>query len=382
MFVYDPIHGEIEISEYSKKIIDTPEFQRLRNIKQGGAVYSVWIGSSHHRFEHSIGVMHLARKLMNLINEKGDYINERQYKLIEVAALIHDLGHGVSSHLFDDWLSENGIYSEHEERSIEIFEMMNDKYNLGYNEYDIIFIGNIINPNYDILDLSTKFLYQIVSSENGIDVDRMDYILRDCKYSGMKYSFELDTILKNTFISESGDIVYSEKARCTIDSFFSSRYSLYKQLCNHPTVLAIEYHIKEILNVIDPIFNISKSVVNGDWDTFCKFTDDIFSTIDFIDDSKLILAKELLNNIKTRNILKFVGGIITDKNTDIISENKDVVIIKKKISYHSYSLPKYISNNKNKTLTQSLKFPDEYIIKIMCKDTNNKYALSLLDKLE
>ena len=110
MIVFCPVHGEIEISEYAKKIIDTPEYQRLRNIKQGGAVYSVWIGSSHHRFEHSIGVYHLACKLMNLLNQKGDYINEKEYELIAVSALIHDLGHGISSHLFDDWLSENGIH--------------------------------------------------------------------------------------------------------------------------------------------------------------------------------------------------------------------------------------------------------------------------------
>jgi HD superfamily phosphohydrolase len=197
----------------------------------------------------------------------------------------------------------------------------------------------------------------------------------------MKYSFELETILQNTYISDTNEIIYSEKARCSIDSFFHSRYTLYKQLCNHSTVLAIEYHIKEILNIIDPVFNISNSVVNGDWNTFCKFTDDIFSTIEFLDDPRLIPAKELLNNIKTRNILKFVGGVISDKNIDISSENKNVVIIKKKITYHSYSLPQYISNTKNKTLTQSIKFPEEYIIKIMCKDPNDPYAKSLLDKL-
>jgi len=156
MIVFCPIHGEIEISEYAKKIIDTPEYQRLRYIKQGGAVYSVWIGSSHHRFEHSIGVYHLACKLMNLLNDKGDYINDREYELIAIAALIHDLGHSIYSHLFDDWLKENGIYSEHEERSIEIFKLMNQKYNLGYNEYDIIFISNVINPNYELIDFMKK----------------------------------------------------------------------------------------------------------------------------------------------------------------------------------------------------------------------------------
>ena len=319
---------------------------------------------------------------MNLLNSKGEYFNEKDYKLIAVAALIHDLGHSISSHLFDDWLSEKGIHSEHEERSIEIFKYMNKKYNLGYSESDISFISNIINPKYELIDsCENKYLYQIVSSDTGTDVDRMDYILRDCKYSGMKYSFELDTILKNTFI-ENNEIIYSEKAKCSIDSFFHSRYSLYKQLCNHPTVLAIEYHIKEILSEIDEIFSISESVKNNDWITFNKFTDEIFSTLEFIDDPKLDKAKELLNNIKTRNILKFVGGIISDKDINILSENDNVIIIKKKITYHSYSLPKYISNSKNKTLIQSIKLPDEYIIKIMCKNPDDPYALSLLSSIQ
>ena len=379
MIVFCPIHGEINITEYAKKIIDTPEYQRLRNIKQGGAVYSVWIGSSHHRFEHSIGVYHLACKLMNLLNSKGDYFSEKEYKLISISALIHDLGHSISSHLFDDWLSERGIHSKHEERSIEIFKYMNNKYNLGYSDKDISFINFVINPNYELLEFCVnKYLYQIVSSDTGTDVDRMDYILRDCKYSGMKYSFELDTILKNTFVVDN-EIIYSEKARCSIDSFFHSRYSLYKQLCNHPTVLAIEYHVKEILSEIDEIFGITESVKNNDWETFNKFTDEIFSTLEFINDSKLDKAKELLNNIKTRNILKFVGGIISNDDLNIISENKNVIVIKKKITYHSYSLPKYISNSKNKSLITLTKLPHEYIIKIMCKDPEDLYAKSLVN---
>ena len=81
------------------------------------------------------------------------------------------------------------------------------------------------------------------------NVDRFDYILRDCKYTGIRFSFELDTILKNTFIQDNG-IVFSDKARCSIDSFFHTRYSLYKQICNHPTVIAIEHHMKEVLTLV------------------------------------------------------------------------------------------------------------------------------------
>ena len=132
---------------------------------------------------------------------------------------------------------------------------------------------------------------------------------------------------------------------------------------------------------INNVFNISDSVINDDWIKFCKFTDDIFSTIDFIEDPRLDKAKELLNNIKTRNILKLVGGVISNKDLNLVSENENVIVIKKRISYHSYSLPLYISNSKNKILLNSNKYPDEYIIKIMCKNPNDPYALSLLKSI-
>ena len=89
-----------------------------------------------------------------------------------------------------------------------------------------------------------------------------------------------------------------------------------------------------------------------------------------------------MNNIKTRNILKLVGGIISDKELNIVSQNENVVVIKTKIKYNSYELPKYISNNRMKINHNDEKRPDEYILKVMCKDPNNKYAISLLDKFE
>ena len=205
----------------------------------------------------------------------------------------------------------------------------------------------------------------------------MDYILRDCKYTGIRFSFELDTILNNTFIQDN-EIVFSEKARCSIDSFFHTRYSLYKQICNHPTVIALEHHMKEVLTLADPVLKITSSIKYGDWESFCKLTDDIFSIIEYLYDPRLDQAKQILNDIKTRNILKLVGGIVSNKELDIVSKNENVIVIKTKIKYHSYSLPNYLSNKRVKTNCDQKRYPDEYIIKVMCKDPDDSYALSLL----
>ena len=140
MQIFDNIHGSIIIDDYAQKIIDTIEFQRLRNIKQLGYCYYVFPGSSHNRFEHSIGVYYLAREYINILN-KGNF-SDNDRKLICTSALIHDIGHGPFSHLFDELTNSN-----HEYRSIEIFKYMNQKYNLNYNDSDIEIIKNIINPN-------------------------------------------------------------------------------------------------------------------------------------------------------------------------------------------------------------------------------------------
>jgi len=387
MFVYDNIHGNIEICKRAVKIIDTPEFQRLRRIKQLGCIYHVFTGASHNRFEHSIGVYFLAKKYMNVLNMKSldtgedKYFNEKEYFLISIAALIHDLGHGPFSHLFDDYIQ----FSKHEERSVEIFRYMNVKYNLLYSERDIQFISDCIDPkNIDYEKYISlgypvkKYCFQIVSNSNGIDVDRFDYILRDCKMTGLSYGIEYERIMDNTYIKDL-ELIYDRKCQVAIDSFFNTRYILYKEICNHHTVISIEHHIKEILSEIDDIFKITKSVKNKDWDKYILLTDDILSTIDFIKSDELDKAKEILNNIRTRNIYKLVYEIVSDEEVDIVFPNRNIVVIKTKIKYYSDELPKYLPDKRFMNFTSntgdSIIHKDEHITKLMCKDKYDKDAI-------
>ena len=139
--------------------------------------------------------------------------------------------------------------------------------------------------------------------------------------------------MDNTYIKDL-ELIYDRKCQVAIDSFFNTRYILYKEICNHHTVISIEHHIKEILNEIDDVFEITKSVKNKDWEKYILLTDDILSSIDFRKSPRLNKAKEILNNIRTRNIYKLVYEIVSDEEVEIVSPNKNIVVIKTKIKYY------------------------------------------------
>ena len=126
--IFCPIHGFIEIRPHILEIVDTYEFQRLRNLKQLGAAHYVFPSATHTRFSHSIAVGHLARKMIESIKKEQPYldIKERMIELVEIGGLIHDLGHGPFSHLWDHYVISKED-KEHEERSCDILKDMISK---------------------------------------------------------------------------------------------------------------------------------------------------------------------------------------------------------------------------------------------------------------
>ena len=358
------IHGNIHLCKLASKIVDTEEFQRLRNIKQLGCVSYIFPTAVHTRFEHSLGVYHLSKIYMKILNKFHMNFNRTEYALISIAALIHDLGHGPYSHLYDDWQN----ICNHEYRSIEIFKMMNKKYNFGLSEKNIQFIYNVIDPKF--LNEKKPYLFQIVSNKSGIDVDRIDYMMRDCKNLGLAYGIEYLKIMNNSGI-EHGEIVYNSKARLPIDDFLRTRFLLYREIYNHKTVVSIEMGIKEIFEELDEYFNIRTCLEQGDWKKFVSMDDNIISFLTLMPFSVLLdKSQRILKDIKSRNIYKLVGEVISDKELDIVSEKEDVIISKRQIKYYSEEKPKFIKNEQVKILKSDENNCDEYITRIYINPHN------------
>ena len=138
-----PLHGFITLTPRMSQIVDTKEFKKLYRLRQLGATYLVYPSANHTRYEHSLGVSHLAKLLMISLRDKNPSLNIDNVliELVQIAGLIHDIGHGPFSHLYDDNLLEPNE-PEHEERGILIFQNMVKKYNLPFKAEEVNLILN------------------------------------------------------------------------------------------------------------------------------------------------------------------------------------------------------------------------------------------------
>ncbi|XP_066442922.1 deoxynucleoside triphosphate triphosphohydrolase SAMHD1-like [Eleutherodactylus coqui] len=331
----DPVHGHIELHPLLVYIIDTPQFQRLRNIKQLSAKYYVFPGASHNRFEHSIGVAYLAGCLVKELQkrQKELKIDEKDVLCVEIAGLCHDLGHGPFSHLFDGRFmlqAAPGKKFKHEEASVKMFEHLESeglrkemkKYGLNGSCHSTfikeMIAGSTENKKkwkYKGRTKEKSFLYEIVANkQNGVDVDKMDYFARDCHHLGLKNNFDYKRFFAFARVCEYDNkkhICIRDKEVWNMYDFFYTRYSLHQRVCQHRTANAIEIMITDAFLKADPHikikgsngkdYTISGSV--GDMVAYTKLTDNIFLQILHTGGD----AAEILQKIERRKLYTFIG---------------------------------------------------------------------------
>ena len=282
------IHGSIRVEPPSVKIIDTYEFQRMRNIKQLALCHYVFPCATHTRFEHSLGVYHLAGLMVKKINELypqrefsvphiwGDDKIVLSYKIsecIKIAGLCHDIGHGPFSHVFDNILLADIEHpnKHHEIRSCLILEKI-CKRELSdfFDDKHIEFIKTLINP----LPEYKGALYQIVSNcRNGIDVDKFDYIVRDTKNTGIACSFNPYRLVSEFIIDKNENIAFPKQSALDIKCMYDSRLIMHQTVYNHKTVKIIEEMFYDIFKMLKPVIAFDMSTYIGNMDDFCKLTD-------------------------------------------------------------------------------------------------------------
>jgi HD superfamily phosphohydrolase len=179
----DPVHGYVYITEQEKEIIDSFPVQRLHRLRQLAGAEYVYPGANHTRFEHSIGVMYLAGRVTENFNI-SQRISKDEAEMIRIAALLHDVGHGPFSHVFEHLLVKE-LDKTHEDMTRWILtnsELKDTLRKIGYNPEEIgkLAVGTLHKPQ-------KAFMDQIISS--AVDVDKLDFVVRDTHHTGAEYGY-------------------------------------------------------------------------------------------------------------------------------------------------------------------------------------------------
>lgn len=289
-FIKDCIYGFIEIPPELKLFVDSPEFQRLRHIKQLGIAHYVYPSAIHTRFEHCLGVMYIAGRFIDTLVNSGTKITPREKLMVQCAGLFHDIGHVAFSHLLDYMLEENKIDCCHEDRSVKLLKKVCERVGF-FTVEEIEGIANMIQGNYS--QYKKKFLYEIISnSTTGLDVDRFDYLQRDAYHTGLP-GFQSGYLLKCVRVKDNR-LVFLRKAKEEIDILYTTRRRMFTLVYRHKVIMKIEKVLREIINKL----GIITEWKNIDWINL----DDV----------------ELMYHIKKNSLYKEkILPRLWDKNTDV-----------------------------------------------------------------
>jgi hypothetical protein len=221
------------------RLIDAPEFQRLRRIKQLGLALFTYQGAEHSRFAHSLGVLHLMTRVLDRLGERFP-IKEEDRAAATAAALLHDIGHGSFSHVMEKVL---GFHHE----AWSVSAILSDETEIGsvlrsYSPDIARRVASIIEGKFQPASLA-----QLVSSQ--LDVDRMDYLLRDSLMTGAKYGiYDLEWIINALAIDEANDRIYVEaRGLYAVEEYLQARYYMFRQVYFHRTLRSAEAVLRSAL---------------------------------------------------------------------------------------------------------------------------------------
>jgi len=231
-FIKDPIHGYVRISQTERLIIDTEPVQRLKRIRQLAGSEFVYPAANHTRFEHVIGAMHLAGELAEAL---PIHLPQHQQEQLRLAALLHDIGHGPFSHVFEPLLTKY-LGKNHEDFVPWLVNETEISQRLESAGLDPKILGRLAIGK--LSDREQPYLDQIISS--GVDVDKMDYVVRDSFHTGAGYgSIDVHRLLYTMDIVE-GNLSVDGTAVATLESFLLARFESFRTIYFHRASRAVQ----------------------------------------------------------------------------------------------------------------------------------------------
>jgi HD superfamily phosphohydrolase len=308
--IIDPIHDFIRVYEHELSIIDNPIFQRLRRIRQLSGAHLTYPAAQHTRFEHSLGVMHIASQAGHALNEKG-ILQSDDIEILRLAGLLHDIGHGPFSHLFEEIIQEKKISHEDFGKKIILNSEIGD--NLSKNGFDKKLITKIAFGD-------SKFQYMNEIISGALSADMMDYLLRDGYFTGAEHAKIDHKRITQSLDVHKKKLALERSALYSFESMMHSRYQMFKAVYFHKTVRAAEVMLIEALRLADDEFGFTTFNLNE----FVKLTDEyVLSTLISSKSSKLNRARQLAQDYQNRKLLKCVYERILTSQTNLKKTRTD-----------------------------------------------------------
>ena len=314
--IIDPIHDFVRVYDNELKIIDTPIFQRLRRIRQLSGAHLIYPGAQHTRFEHSLGVMHIASMAGQVLAEKG-VVSSDDIQNLRLASLLHDIGHGPFSHLFEEIFEEKRKIS-HEDLGRDIILKTE--------------IGDIISKNGFDKKLITKlafgdsklqFMNEIISGV--LSADMMDYLLRDGYFTGAEHAKIDHHRLTHSLDVYKNKLALDKSSLVNFETMMISRYQMFKAVYFHKTVRAGEVMLLEAMDLAEGELGLSSMNL----DEYLQLSDDVIlaKLLNLPEhNSKLKASKKIATDYLNRNLFKSVfettltGKAITKKRMQELRE--------------------------------------------------------------
>ncbi len=338
--IRDPIHGDIKLEGLFLDLIEAPEIQRLYDIKQLGFAHLVFPGAHHTRLEHSLGTYHMALRAAEKIN-----LDKDEKEIIACAAMLHDIGHGPFSHTLEfilrDTLSadhvdlteklifgEHVIFNQKEKEFIIspcVFEILN-KHNMEQKE-----IANIIRGN----TKKKQYLGQLLTSP--VDVDQLDYLIRDSYYTGVAYGMiDIERFLQTLIINDN-QLAVRKKGVGVLENILMARNLMYSSVYFHKTVRIAELMLSKAIEKIE----------GADPFEFFKMTD-----AELINDLKKKgpFQYEIATRLKYRKLFK---QAYTTSRSTLDKSGIDVIKKLEKLEYR---------REKEQEFEESLNLPNGHVI--------------------
>ena len=310
--IADPIHKFIRFTDLERKIIDSSVFQRLRRIKQLAGAHLVYPAAQHSRFEHSLGTMHVAGLAGEHLFSLG-VIDKESIQELRVASLLHDIGHGPFSHLFEEALKVTNN-KNHETIGAEIIcktELNDILSGFGYSGKTIseISFGNS----------KVKFKNEIISGS--LSADLMDYLPRDGFFTGVEYGkVDYNRIINSFRVTDSESLALDISSFYSFESMIISRFEMFRAVYFHKTVRSAEVMLLHSILLSSKDLNLPSLSL----DDYLKLTDDsILWKMSSSQNNKI--AKEMISNYLERKLLKCVYERFIRKRDNYTKLNRDKI---------------------------------------------------------